>query len=278
MIKSINGWAFAPERSLEESFVLARNFGLQGFEVVIADQERGAQNAVTLDSTQSDCERWRELATQNNLQIVSVASGLGWQFPMTADDEKLRRAGIEANKKALQISAWLGTDALLCVPGGVDADFVPYFPRTSYDKAMQRTHDALREIKPVAETLNVTLAIENVWNKFLLSPLEMRDLVDELSSPRIGVFFDCGNVLQTGYPEDWIRILGPRIARIHLKDFKKSVGTLNGFCPLLEGDVDYKAVMQALREVGYNGPLTAEYFSENDLEPCSKAIDKILEM
>jgi L-ribulose-5-phosphate 3-epimerase len=212
------------------------------------------------------------------LQIASIASGLGWQFPMTTDDENVRRAGIEANKKALQIAAWLGTDALLWVPGGVGVDFIPNFARVSYDNAMQRTRAALRELKSVAESVGVTLAIENVWNKFLLSPLEMRDLIDQQSSTHIGVYFDCGNVLLTGYPEDWIRILGHRIARVHLKDFKKSIGTLDGFCPLLQGDVDYAAAMKALRAANYNGALTAEYFSENDLEPCSKAIDKILEM
>ena len=121
--------------------------------------------------------------------------------------------------------------------------------------------------------------IENVWNRFLLSPLEFRDFLDKVGSDYVGCYFDVGNVILTGYPEQWVKILGSRIKRVHLKDFKKSVGTLDGFCDLLDGDVDYAAVMVALRDTGYDGPVTAEYFDcEADLPKISAAIDRILQM
>ncbi|RPJ45010.1 MAG: sugar phosphate isomerase/epimerase, partial [Chloroflexi bacterium] len=104
----------------------------------------------------------------------------------------------------------------------------------------------------------VTICIENVWNKFLLSPLEMKGFIDSFGSPCVGSYFDVGNVLLTGYPDQWIRILGPRIRRVHIKDFKKSVGTAAGFCDLLEGDVDFDAVKKALSGIQYSGYVTAE--------------------
>jgi hexulose-6-phosphate isomerase len=104
----------------------------------------------------------------------------------------------------------------------------------------------------------VAICIENVWNKFLLSPLEMRDFIDSFNSQMIGAYFDVGNVLLMGYPDQWIRILGKRIKRVHVKDFKLSVGTAEGFVDLLEGDVDFEAVKKALADVGYDGYVTAE--------------------
>ncbi len=110
----------------------------------------------------------------------------------------------------------------------------------------------------MAERYRVTIGIENVWNKFLLSPLEMRDFVDKIGSRYVGCYFDVGNVLLTGYPEQWIRILGERIKRVHLKDFKISIGNINGFCNLLEGDANWKEVIKALKEIKYDSYLTAE--------------------
>ncbi len=97
-----------------------------------------------------------------------------------------------------------------------------------------------------------------MWNKFLLSPLEMRDFIDKIGSDRVGVYFDIGNVLVTGYPEHWVKILGKRIARVHVKDFRTIVGNINGFVDLLSGDANFPAVMKELRAAGYDGYLTAE--------------------
>ena len=134
-----------------------------------------------------------------------------------------------------------------------------------------------KSLAPFAEELGVTLGVENVWNKFLLSPLEMRDFLDKIGSPRVKSYFDVGNVVATGYPEQWIRILGERIARVHFKDFQRDVATLDGFCDLLEGDADYAAVMRELRAVGYDGPVAAEFFDvEDDLPKIAAAMDRIL--
>jgi hexulose-6-phosphate isomerase len=130
---------------------------------------------------------------------------------------------------------------------------------------------------PTAEKIGVTIAVENVWNKFLLSPLEMRGFIDSFKSKRVGAYFDVGNVLLTGYPEQWIKILGKRIKRIHIKDFKKSVGTVDGFVDLLKGDVDFTAVKKALAAIGYKGYVTAEMipYSPGRPERTARAMKKI---
>ena len=111
---------------------------------------------------------------------------------------------------------------------------------------------------PTAERLDVRLAVENVWNRFLMSPLEMRYFIDSFESPHVGSYFDVGNVLAFGHPEDWIHTLGKRILAVHLKDFRVNVGNLDGFVDLLSGDVNYPSVMRCFREIGYDGAYTAE--------------------
>jgi hexulose-6-phosphate isomerase len=127
-----------------------------------------------------------------------------------------------------------------------------------YDVCYERAREAVAQILPTAERLGVTLGIEIVWNKFLLSPLELRDFIDSFGTAAVGSYFDAGNVLLTGYPEHWIRILGKRIVRVHVKDFKKSIGTAAGFVDMLEGDLDFQALKGALAKVGYDGIITAE--------------------
>ena len=168
-----------------------------------------------------------------------------------------------------------------------------------YDEALARSRESLKQCLKFAEKQRVTMALENVWNKLLLSPLELRDFVDGFRSRRVGVYFDTGNVVVTGYPEHWIRILGRRIARVHLKDFKwrfqgdvnqvrgfggfaagQAWGTMAAFCDLGAGDVNWPAVMAAFRKAGYRGPLTAEMLppAPGMLERTSAFMDKLLAM
>jgi len=272
MIKTINAWAFSPTRPLTETFALARKHGFEAIELTVAEEGQ-----LSLQSTEDDCRRIAADVRDAGLQISSVASGLGWSSPMTSTDPAIAARGIEQTARSLQIAQWLGTDAILVVPGGVAADFIPGFSGAPYDVAYDSALKALTELAPRAEELGVAIAVENVWNQFLLSPLEFRDFLDKIGSDYVKSYFDVGNVVLTGFPEQWIRILGSRIARVHFKDFQRSVGTLSGFCDLLKGDVDYPAVVSALTAIGYDGYVTAEYFDvEGDLPKISGAMDTIL--
>lgn len=236
-----------------EAMRQAKKLGFEAIELAIA-----VEGVLTDKTTQEECKAIAREAKVIGIEISSVASGQSWFTSPTADDVKVRKSIVNFTKKALQITQWLGTDAYLFVPGAVDVFFNPASEVIPYEVCYKRAVDAVKKLVPTAESVGVSLCIENVWNKFLLSPLEMRDFIDGFSSKRIGSYFDVGNVLLTGYPDQWIKILGKRIKRVHVKDFKTSVGTAAGFVDLGEGDVDFKAVKTALAAIKYNGYVTAE--------------------
>ena len=163
-----------------------------------------------------------------------------------------------------------GADAVLLVPAVVN-------PQTSYRDAWTRSQAQVRKLLPLAEQLKVVIAIEEVWNRFLLSPLEMAQYIGEFHSPWIRAWFDVGNVVLYGYPQDWIRTLGKAIVKVHLKDFKR---TENGYAwvNLGDGDVDWPAVRQAFADIGYDGSVIAELEQgdEQYLRDVSRRIDRLL--
>jgi hexulose-6-phosphate isomerase len=203
-----------------------------------------------------------------------------FSFSFTTDDAAERTRSLRHVERCLEVAAELGTTGVLVIPGWVGLPWDKSAPLVRYDVAFERTREALATLAPSAERLGVSLLVENIWNRFLLSPLEMRQLLDSVGSPRVRAIFDVGNIIPFGYPEQWIRILGSRIQEIHLKDYRASVGTVDGFVDLLSGDVNWPEVMSALREINYDGFLTAEVFPaphapELVAEVTSRAIDAI---
>jgi hexulose-6-phosphate isomerase len=204
-----------------------------------------------------------------------------FSYLLTDDDPAVRAVGVKTVLRAMEVAATMQVGAVLVIPGYVGLPWDPAVRPVRYDWAYERTQQALTELAPQAERLGVSILLENVWNKFLLSPLEMRGLIDAVASPRVGVLLDTGNLLAFGYPEQWIRILGRRIGEVHLKDYRQSVGGVDGFVGLLEGDVDWPEVMTALGEIGYDGFLTAEVFpyrhhGDMILRHTSESMDRLL--
>ncbi len=276
MKKGISIWSFA-ETDLEKCFQLAQDARFDGIELALDEV-----GSVSLASTKEDMENIKELAKKYSLQLYSIASGLYWKSNYTASDKGVREKAKAITKKQLELASYLGCESILVVPGSVGIDFEPDSEVIDYDIAYDRCLEALLELAPVAEQYKVHLAIENVWNKFLLSPLEMRDIIDKVNSPYVGSYFDVGNTLYCGYPEQWIKILGSRIKKVHFKDYKRAVGTLDGFVDLLAGNVNYIKVIEALNNIGYKGWVTAEILPPYTLYPetilynTSNAMDKIL--
>ncbi len=258
MRKGINYWAFPPledGRPMDQSAAMkrARSLGFDCFECTVE-----AEGSLSLESGRAEVEALRSIAEAEGLELSTVASGLAWGASPTDPDEEVRAKAVANYRRSLEICSWLGARTLLYLPGMVSACFIPDFKPQPYELTLKRAKDAILALLPTAERLGVTLAVENVWNRFLLSPLELRDFIDSFQSPLVGSYLDIGNVLQFGHPEDWIRTLGPRIAAVHMKDFRRSVGTLDGFVDLLAGDVDFPSVMRTFREIAYAGPYTAE--------------------
>ena len=278
MKKGINFWAFEDGITAADAFRLAHDAGFEGVELTLAENE----GPLTLSTTEEDCKKLAAEAAEAGVQLYSVATGLYWTYSLTSDDACNREKAKDVVKKQLQLAKWLGCGTILVVPGAVSVSFAPELGVVPYETAYNRSLAALKELAPEAERLGVTIGIENVWNNFLLSPLEMRGFLDEIGSPFVKSFFDVGNVLKFGYPEHWISALGSRIAIVHFKDFKKEAENLSGFVDLLGGDVNYPAVMDALKAVGYDGWCTAEmvppykYYPRTLIWNTSRAMDAIL--
>ena len=276
MKKGINIWSFRGGISPREYISMAKDAGYDGIEFAL--DETGI---ISLDSSDNEIKEIKRIAEGEGLETPSLASGLYWKYPLTSSNEATREKAKDIVKRQLDVAALLGADTILVVPGLVGADFIPGGEVTEYDVAYDRSLEALTELKGYAEKTKVNIGLENVWNKFLLSPLEMRDFVDKIDSPYVGVYFDVGNVLFSGYPEHWIKILGNRIKKVHFKDFKVSVGNINGFVDLLSGDVNYPAVVEQLEKVGYDDFVIAEMgvyknYPDQTVYTTSIAMDKIL--
>jgi hexulose-6-phosphate isomerase len=196
MKKGISVWAYEPKRPLPEVFQRAKEAGFDGVEVAVADD-----GPITPASTEADCRRIAAQAEDAGVALTSLASGLGWKYPILSDTASVRNEAMAKTRGSLDVARYLGLDTLLLVPGTVNA-------ATPYNMAYRNAGSALTELASHAESAGVAIGVENVWNKFLLSPLEMARFLDEVGSPFVAAYFDVGNVLLTGFPEHWITILG----------------------------------------------------------------------
>ena len=252
MFAALNAWTFTAATPLDKQLAATAAAGFSGIELVI-----DPDGPLRRDTPLNQCRALAQRAADQGLQISSLASGMFWETNYASPSEGDRRQATELTVSMLDRAAALGAGAILVVPAVVgmagDARM-----QVAYADALHRTLDALSSLRHEAEARSVTIAVENVWNRFLLSPVEAADLIDRINSPHVGWYFDVGNVLPLGYPEDWIATLGGRIARVHMKDYDLGRPGHAGFCPLGEGSVDWPGVVAGLRSVGYAGPLTFE--------------------
>ena len=242
----INRWTMPPDWTLAQCFAEAKQAGFDSIEINLAED-----GELHLQITEHEVRKIAASAGEAGITLSSLSNGLGWPFPLTSNDSAIRQKGFEILQTALRVAHWLEVDTILCVPGLVTAE-------VGYDTAYQRARAALQDLAGEAEEHRVAIGIENVWNKFLLSPLEMARFIDEIGSPWVGAYFDVGNVLLYGFPQHWIKILGPRIKKVHVKDFNTSIGNIRGFGNPLQGNVPWAAVRAALAEIGYDSFVTAE--------------------
>lgn len=194
-----------------------------------------------------------EASKKTGFRIHSVMNSDHWNFPLSSPDPDVVTRSVRGMETSLRNAASWGADAVLLVPAVVN-------PQTGYQDAWTRSQAVIRErLLPLASELKVVIAVEEVWNKFLLSPIEFARYVDDFQSPWVRAYFDVGNIVFYAYPQDWIRTLGKRIVKVHLKDFKldRKAGSFK-FVNLGEGDIDWPEVRKALTEIGYAGYVTTE--------------------
>jgi L-ribulose-5-phosphate 3-epimerase len=234
----------------------AVEFSMLPARVPVLDRFRMARDAgfeaIECPTTPDPAAAEEILAASRNtaLPIHSVMNAEHWRSPLSSADPAVVEKSLEGMRASFGNAKLWGADTVLLVPAVVN-------PETTYAQAWERSQRQIRKLIPLAEEAKVVIGIEEVWNKFLLSPLEFARYVDDFASPWIRAYFDIGNVAITGYPADWIRALGKRIVKLHFKDFsfKKRLAE---FTPLLEGEIDWRAVYAALAEIGFQGTATVE--------------------
>lgn len=287
LLKGMNVWSLPAGLTIEEQFKLTKDAGFDTIElnlseaqaaetIVSKDLALNDSPTLTTEVTTEELANIKALSEKYELPITSISTALHWNYPLTSADEATRQKGMDVVKKMIDVCLALGGDTVLVVPGLVT-------PTDGYEVCYDRSLAAFKELAPYAEEKNIAIGIENVWNKFLLSPLETRDFIDKIASSHVGMYFDAGNVLQFGFPDHWVRILGDRIKKVHVKDFNTSIGNITGFTSLLNGSLNWKTLVASLHEVGYEGPLTCELsaYQENGQQlayDTSRALDYIVNL
>jgi L-ribulose-5-phosphate 3-epimerase len=214
------------------------------------------------------------------LEIPSVTCGTHSRM-LAQPNPSAQQAGIDGIQQALRDAKRYGASSILVVPGIVSESI-------TYTENWERTQAGIRACLPLAEELGVKMAIENVWNNFLLSPLEAVRYVDDFKSTAVAFHFDIGNMMYLGWPEQWIRILGPRIAKVHIKEYSRkkmeTAGKREGFnVEYLEGDNNWPVIMKALDAIGYRSWAIVEpAYRPAGIEPAvrlrqiSERLDRII--
>jgi hexulose-6-phosphate isomerase len=254
---ALNGWiycGFGGEKKPREFIDWAAEKKLDGVELTVGD-------CLPVDTTEAEAAALAAYAKEKGVALRTLACGAGWGKWLCADDPAERAEAVEFTKKYLRLAKWLGAETVLTVPGATRVAWDASHAEVSYKNAWENATASIRELAPVAESLGVNLALENVWNRFLMSPMEWKLFLDQFESKRVGLYFDVGNCCLNTNPADWPEILGDRIKAVHLKNFAETdcAGGLHGFGDdLFNGAVDFKRLFAAFAKIGYAGPFTVE--------------------
>ena len=228
-------------------------------------KEAGFEGVELISPNQLDRREVLKARDETGLVIHGVSGSRHWQDPLSDPDPQVVQRGMAAIRQEFDDCQAYGGTTVLVVPAVVNR-------KVGYRDAYKRSQENIRKLIPDAERHGIKIAIEEVWNKFLLSPVEFARYIDEFESPWVGAYFDVGNVVEYGYPEEWIRELGKRVLKIHIKEYAKPRRFSYN---LGEGkEIDWAAVRNALIEVGYGGWITAEV-SFGNLEAMKDVVQRM---
>ena len=279
MKQGISLFSFSETTDVRWMFEHAQKAGYDGVEPVMS--ESGYLNPST---SQKEILAMRRMAEDLGLEIPSVGVWSLWENNLVSDQESIRNKAFSIVQKQIEAAHLLGADTILVVPGYVGCSFASKPEKIRYDIAYERSQDALSRLSRDAQQAGVAIGIENVWNRFLLSPLETRRFLDESGSDCVGMYLDVGNVIYTGYPEQWIELLAGRIKKLHMSDYRFDQAGIGACVDLFAGDVDFPAVAEAIAKIGYDDYITLEMlpnykqFPEVSLYADKYAMDKIAEL
>lgn len=255
----------APARSRwRKAFMLGQSSGpiLPTFQKL---KDAGFEGVELISPNKLDRDEVISARDKTGLVIHGVSGSMHWSHPLSSPDPAAVEKGMAAIRQEFEDCKAYGGTTVLLVPAVVTKD-------VSHAQAEARCRPMIEKLIPEAEKHGVKIAIEEVWNKFLLTAPEFARFIDSFKSPWVGAYFDVGNVVEYGFPQEWIRELGKRILKIHIKEYDKPK---RFDYALGEGGIDWSAVKQALADSGYDGWITAEV-PMRDLEDIVKRMDRIL--
>ncbi|MBR3504923.1 MAG: sugar phosphate isomerase/epimerase [Clostridia bacterium] len=248
MKKSLNAWTVPDDVPFEPMFAALKRAGFDGVELNL-DPAGRSRHSLTMETSARELMEIRRISEDTGLAVSGVSSSLWGKTTLCGPSQELPAARVMAQQ--LRCAQELGADGILVVPGGIG-------PEMSIREAWRNAQAELEACRGLIEGSGVAVGVENVWNNFFISPFDMARFIDEMAMKNLGAYFDVGNVAIFSWPEYWIDILGRRIAKVHVKDFRRSGTNTGYFCNLLEGSIRWDRVARALREAGYDGYLTAE--------------------
>jgi len=262
-------------QSIESALEQTKTYGFDALELSVSNE-----GIINTNTSKEECRIIRQKINDSGIFVDSIATGMSWGISPTSEDKVTRNKSISLHKDALQVASNLGCKALLFVPGVVKSPISSEIVR--YDKALDRIRDAINQLLPIAEDLDVDLCMENVWNGFFYSPIELRDFVDSFESNKLGVYLDVGNLIgYQQYPPHWIELLNSRIKRVQIKDFQENFDWTGSFsfCDIGTGDVPWKETIEALKSINYQNTIIAEMlpWDETILSRTSAAMDQLFD-
>ena len=279
MIKGISYLSFKNglenTQSIESALEQTKTYGFDALELSVSNE-----GIINTNTSKEECRIIRQKINDSGIFVDSIATGMSWSISPTSEDKATRNKSISLHKDALQVASNLGCKALLFVPGVVKSPISSEIVR--YDKALDRIRDAINQLLPIAEDLDVDLCMENVWNGFFYSPIELRDFVDSFESNKLGVYLDVGNLIgYQQYPPHWIELLNSRIKRVQIKDFQENFDWTGSFsfCDIGVGDVPWEETIKALKAINYQSTIIAEMlpWDETLLARTSAAMDQLFD-
>ncbi len=250
--------------SLKECLEFCQDAGYEAIELKF-----GPGGDPDMHGSEADIRNVRKMCDDAGVEIASIIAWGEDRGSILSPDEAERRKMCDNIARGVAIADLLGVDGILLHPGALAEN-------NRYDEAYANALASLKKMAPVAEHHKVAVGVENVWNKFLLSPMEMRDFVDAVGSDFIGTYLDVGNMVLYGYPQHWIEVLGPRVKKVHFKDFNRKE---HRFCKLMEGDVNWAAVMASFRKIGFDGCVVSEVGgTPDDHRDTAKRMREIIQL
>lgn len=277
MIKGISYLSFenglSNNESIESALSQTKKNGFDALELSVS-----SEGVINTNTSKAECEIIRKKIDDSGIFVDSIATGMSWGVSPTSNDRSIREKSIKLHQDALKVASFLDCKALLFVPGVVKSPISTDIVR--YDRALDRLREAINQMLPIAEDLNVDLCMENVWNGFFYSPIELRDFVDSFDSDRLGVYLDIGNLIgYQQYPPHWVELLNSRIKRVQIKDFQENFDWTGSFsfCDIGAGDVPWKETIAALNAIQYKSTIIAEMlpWDETILSRTSAAMDQL---